>query len=411
VLPKDIDRAGAENRRVRLRTAVRGFEDWKYIIEFPQNSDEFSADILNRIQTEADKLRSLLERNEEIIVLFEGFAAKNEPLDTRLAFDRAYKVKKAFEKEFGEAFVRQYGDRLFVYANEEERAEKGKVVLSISGESLIYRPLEGPLAASGYDIEEGQANFVKIGADVAAGVDSFKVSIVDENGNVFRVLDKGTGEIPSGVPWDWKDSEGNLLDPNKAYFAKLEIKDKLGQRATAYSDTVRVNVTKRQEQVETLIIVQFTFDEKISESKFLESRVEYIARKFIEKALEPKKHLTAVVGGHTDVIGLQSRNRQLSMERAAKEEAVLRQHLIYMLGLKNNSELNAWLRAHNTTLTSKGFTDSKPYVITKWEEGQMTRVKIGDNQLPEGRTINRRVVIEFEMEKYGEEKPTREPTP
>jgi len=167
------------------------------------------------------------------------------------------------------------------------------------------------------------------------------------------------------------------------------------------SDPIAVDVTRRQQQMETLVIVEFAFDEKISESGFLESRVEYVARRFIEKALEPKDKLTAVVSGHTDIIGMDHRNRQLAQVRAQKEEENLRRYLIYLLGLGNNAELNTWLRAHNTTLASRGFSDSEPYIITKWEDNQLVEKKIGNNDVPEGRTINRRVVIDFIMEKEG----------
>jgi len=411
ILPEDVDRVNAENRRVEIKASLKGFEDWKYVINFDRNSKTFNPQTLEEIKPEATKLKTLLERNRELILLFEGFNSKDEGPNEELAFARAFNVKKAFEDAFGADFVRMYGDRLFVRGNTARLVDRGKVELGLSGESMIYRPREGSMAASGYELDENQTNFLRITSEVEAGVDSFRVSIVDSKGNTFRVLAEGVGEIPTGIPWDWKDAEGNLINPNEVYFCKLEIKDRLGQRAVAYSDTIKVEVTKRQQQVETLIIVQFTFDEEISESKFLESRIEYIARKFIEKAMEPKKSLTAVVSGHTDVIGFDYRNRELSIERAKKEEGNLRRYLIYLLGLKDNAELNLWLKRHNTTLTYKGYADTKPYVITKWQNNQMEEVQIGNDELPEGRTINRRVVIEFYMEKEGPEKAQPQPTP
>jgi hypothetical protein len=257
------------------------------------------------------------------------------------------------------------------------------------------------MAAKGYELNNEQVNFVKITSDVEAGVDTYTVSIIDKDGNPFRVLATGHGEIPSGVPWDWKDANGNLIDPTGEYYCKLDIRDRLGQTFVTQSDPIKVEVTKRLQQMETLVIVEFAFDEKISESAFLESRVEYVARRFIEKALEPKKSLSAIVSGHTDVIGMDFRNRELSIERAKKEEENLRRYLIYLLGLGNDTELNGWLRAHNTTLEYKGYADAVPYIITKWKDDKLVEENIGDNKNPEGRTINRRVVIDFIMEKEG----------
>ncbi len=404
-MPEDIPRAMAENRRVQLVTRVRGFEDWKPIIYFDKGSDQVKTSSLSELRSRADDIRRVMERNPEVIFQMEGFVSKDEVKNqsqwVKLSFDRAFRVKQKMGEILGDDFMQRFSKRLFIKGNTDRYADRGQVNIKIDGEGLIYRPLEGKMAAKGYELNQKQVNFVHITSDVEAGVDTYTVSIVDRDGKPFRILAAGSGKIPEGAPWDWKDSDGNLIDPNGEYFCKLEIRDRLGQTFTTLSDPITVEVTKRQQQMETLVIVEFAFDEKISESGFLESRVEYVARRFIEKALEPKKSLTAVVSGHTDVIGMDYRNRELSIERAKKEEENLRRYLIYILGLADNSELSAWLRAHNTTLTYKGYSDKDPYVITKWVDNKLVEEKIGNDDLPEGRTINRRVVIDFITEKQG----------
>ncbi|RKZ34783.1 hypothetical protein DRQ33_01365 [bacterium] len=410
-MPEDRPLAEAENRRVEIRTYVEGFEDWEPTVFFDRNSSKVASNALQTLRAEADRIREVMERNPEVIFLIEGFVTENESNPTKLSFDRAYNIKKALGDILGESFVKRFSRRIFIRGNTDTYADRGKARIGISGESLIFRPMEGRWSAKDYELQEDQTNFVKITSHVEAGVDSYRVSIIDDEGNTFCVLAQGTGSIPSGVPWNWRDENGNLINPKKQYYVKLEIKDRLGQRFSTKSDPISVNVQKRQQEIETLIIVQFVFDEKTSESKFLESRVEYIARKFIEKALEPKKSLVAEVGGHTDVIGMDFRNRELSIFRAEKEYHNLRQYLIYLLGLSGGAELDKWLREHNTVLTYKGYADAKPYVITKWQEGELIKKKIGENTIPEGRTINRRVVIEFYMEKEGEKKATKEEVP
>ncbi|MCD6418915.1 conjugal transfer protein TraF [bacterium] len=410
-LPEDRARAEAENRRVEMRTYVEGFQDWEPTMFFNKNSAEIDVNALQTLKSEAQRIRQVMERNPEVIFLIEGLVSADEKNPVKLAFDRAYNIKKALGDILGEDFVKQFSRRIFIRGNTNRYVDRGKARIGISGESLIFRPMEGKWAAKDFELQQDQTNFVKITSHVEAGVDSYTVKIVDENGNTFRVLAQGSGNIPSGVPWDWRDENGNLINPRDKYYVQMDIKDRLGQRFTTRSEPISVNVTKRQQEIETLIIVQFVFDEPTSESKFLESRVEYIARKFIEKALEPKKKLIAEVGGHTDVIGMDFRNRELSISRAKKEYENLRQYLIYLLGLGSEAELDKWLTQHKTTLTYKGFADSKPYIITKWQEGELVRKKIGENTLPEGRTINRRVVIEFYMEKEGQKKATREEVP
>lgn len=403
--PQDVPLAMAENRRVQMVTRVRGFEDWKPVIFFDKSSDRVEATSLNDLRSRAAQVKEIMERNPEVIFQMEGFVSSgevaNRSKEVDLSFDRAFRVKQRLGEILGEDFVQKYGKQLFIRGNTDTYADRGKVEVAIDGEGLIYRPLEGRMAAKGYELNNDQTNFVHITSDVEAGVDTYTVLIVDSDGKVFRILSAGTGSVPSGAPWDWKDAEGNLISPDQEYFCKLEIKDRLGQTFTTVSEPIAVNVSKRQQQLETLVIVQFSFDEKISESGFLESRVEYVARKFIQKALEPKKKLTAVVSGHTDIIGMEHRNRELSIDRARKEEENLRRYLIYLLGLGDNNELNAWLRAHNTTLSYQGYSNREPYEITKWVNNELVEETIGNNEVPEGRTVNRRVVIDFIMEKEG----------
>ncbi len=403
-LVEDKPLAEAENRRAYMYAKVKGFEDWKPVIYFDKNSSEVDMEALKILRGEADRIKEVMENNPEIIYLVTGFGGENEKRTEILAFDRAFNIRKSLENILGPEFINRFNRRIFIHANTDVQAQQGKATICISGEGLLFRPIEGKWAAKDYEYLAEQMNFVVIKSNVEAGVDSYCVAIVEDNGDVFRVLSMGSGNIPEGVPWDWRNEDGNLISPDREYRVRLDIVDRLGQKITRFSEPIRVNVNKIQRELETLILVQFLFDARKSESVFQESRVEYIARRFIQKALEPKKIMLVEVAGNTDIIGMNFRNRELAKERAKKEYQNIRMYLMYLLGLSSDSELNAWLSRHNTRFTYKGYGPDKPYVITRWRDNELIKKEIGNNINPEGRIINRRVTIEFYTEKRIQEK-------
>ena len=113
--------------------------------------------------------------------------------------------------------------------------------------------------------------------------------------------------------------------------------------------------------------------------------------------------------GHTDILGAKSRNDQLSLERAKIQTDRIKKYLSFYLGLENQDELENWLKKHDVTLTYKGYGDSRAYIpnnyenqfisskgpdlITKKDRPEMDNslYLFGNNSLPEGRIINRRV--------------------
>jgi len=77
----------------------------------------------------------------------------------------------------------------------------------------------------------------------------------------------------------------------------------------------------------------------------------------------------------------------------------------YLLNLKTDAELDKWLKDHQVELRAKGFGEREPYTIRRWNSKtkQAEIVTIGDNGYPEGRTVNRRVILEMKSQKLPEE--------
>jgi hypothetical protein len=64
-----------------------------------------------------------------------------------------------------------------------------------------------------------------------------------------------------------------------------------------------------------------------------------------------------------------------------------------ILSLPSESALDTWMAENEITLKSVGYGDKMPYTLDLWVGGELREVEVGDNSRPEGRNINRRVLI------------------
>ena len=124
--------------------------------------------------------------------------------------------------------------------------------------------------------------------------------------------------------------------------------------------------------------------------------MEAVAKRLIELAEHEPGALTVAVTGHTDIIGLHRRNMELSKQRAEREYRNLRVYLRHLLNLSSDAELDKWLADRKVKIITEGYGPERPYVLKKMkEDGSIEEKLLGDNKLPEGREINRRVLVEF----------------
>lgn len=398
VIAKDRKMMQTENRRVEMTAWFMPGKEFLVKVPFfgtstqPENTEDLARFIAD--------MRALMDRNEEVIILVEGYALKGDEEAADLAFSRAANTARWLKQKLGQ----EYEQRVYIHQGFEVSAPKNEVWVFPNPEGVIFRPKVADRVLEDYSIMGSEENLVNVDAEVDAGVDSFAISIVDDAGNTVRMLAAGKGQVPKGIAWDWRDEAGMLLDFDEKYFAKLQIWDKMGEQLVTTSDTMAIEISKQGKRIESLVIVIFAFNEDEPQSKFLESRIEYVARRLIYRAEKGQYKLIATVAGHTDSIGPEYANIALSKKRAERELMRIRKYMKYLLNFTSDEQLDKWLDEHNVTLKAKGYGEREPYVIRRWNSklkmGQ--RVTIGENEYPEGRTVNRRVLLEMKSEKLPE---------
>jgi len=390
------DKVAAENRRTEIGSQILDFPDSILICCVNYRVGEIEIPPEGKIEVESSMrlTKELLDNNRDIIILFHGMSTEEDGADWERAFDRGVNVRNYA----GQLVSRQTVNKMMVFASAPDTADMVAIVMS--GDAVAYRPKGSARAAQGFQVAARERNEVKLGEITCdAGVDSYYIAIVDEFLDEFKYLAAGHGFPPAAIPWDWHGNEGEPPEPNKEYFARMYIKDNVGQILDVKSEPVKIKVT-REEKRQELILVNFTFGGTFPQSPYLEGRMERIASDFIEKAVQRKTVFKVIVGGHTDIIGTPEVNQRLSLNRAKRESRNLRRMLISLLRIKGDTELDIWLAEHNVSIDVKGFGYSKPYKIRVWDRGYFRDILMGDNEYPEGRFVNRRVALEYEIIKH-----------
>lgn len=393
VILRDRQMMHEENRRVEITAWFETGSD--FLARTTVRTDgTFNQDDLLRWMPH---INQLLSNNEEVIIICEGHTSVKDKSAGDIAFENAAKIANWLKEQVGSRFA----ERIYVHQSITDEIPTNEVWVFPTPEGVVYRPREADRVLEVDSLIGEEENLVTISAEVDAGVDSFSVSIINTEGKTVRTLAEGKGQIPKGLAWDWTDETGTLLDFDEKYFAKLQVWDKMGEQLVTHSDTMAIEIVKTGKRIEALIIVMFLFNQDNPQSKFLESRIEYVARKLIHRAQKEQAQIIATVTGHTDSIGPEYANLSLSTNRANQELNNIKRYLKYLLRLDSEADVDKWLEERHVTIRAKGFGESKPYTIYCWDPTTHTSVKyaLGNNHLPEGRILNRRVMLEIESQK------------
>jgi len=380
-----------ENRRTQLIVTIPSLTEVEQVIEFTEGQTNKTVDFSAQAMT----YKSILERNPDVMLLLEGYATKNEgPKYLEPAFIRAGNLKEQVKK-----VVPFYlWDRIFAWGADREAVEKPYVRISLIADGIIYKPFEGRRIPKGVTVEN-PTNFVEYSVKADNAITSHRAELLELSGEKAKQLTVGDGDPPGGMPWDWKVDDGKYLQAGKYYVGHISVTDELGAVGEAYSETLLVDQIDKVLGIETMLIVVFAFDKDEAISPYYHSRMEAVARRLIQLAEHEPGALTVAVTGHTDIIGLERRNRELSGERSDRELANLKVYLQHLLNLSNEKAVDKWLKDRSVTLIDEGHGPDKPYTLKKMkDDGTIEEKLLGENELPDGRTINRRVLVEFRSE-------------
>ncbi len=390
IVPQGVVRAeelvAEENRRAEIRVEYPGTKDVFAEYSLPLGQTEVPGDI----QFD-DSTLAILKRNDDAMLLIEGGFAVGE--DSVAGLSRAEALREK---------LMNYDPTILPGKIRLVPGWEGPTVRAVfSGEGLIWSPTLSLPSIVGYqDIDPENVNIqVTPTGFKGVSVDSSRVDIISPGGNFIRNVFCGRGLPPKNVRWDWKDEGGHLLTPDS--WARIRgIVYIAGQpliyRSEGKQGRMKVSVRNIIRRISKLLVVQFVFDEAAPTSHFLESRLDGLAYDIIIQAKNDRRP-GAQLAGHTDAIGTQPYNQQLSERRANRELKVLRLYMMHHLGIAKPAELDSWLAGEDATIGSTGYGATRPYTVQSISASGLS-VVLGDNETSRGRTVNRRVTVEYSVD-------------
>ncbi len=392
VLPKDVELIQEENRVVEMEVKL---EVPTQLGTYYYEPDEYrpSREARENLESKIKEVIPLFMENSDLYVIFEGFTAADEKENRGTAYLRAVNFRDMALDWVPDWMMR----RMLVLCSEGDE-EKPRVETYITGDAIIFRPHGTSL--SGESLEFGDLGMTDITIDTIISetqIDSHAVAIREEGSDQpFAVVHAGEGRPPRTVAWNWFGDRGQAPDPEKTYFAEVFVRDEFGQTVSNMSNPIDIKVDEQEERKE-LFLINFNFGKSLATSEYLEARVENLAQNLLDrvKYLGPNARIEATVIGHTDIVGSDKRNRELSWERAEKEYHTLLHGLMTILDLETEEQVLKWLGDHRVKLSYEGRSYREPMVISRFREGYWHKELIGNNEFPEGRLVNRRVVLEI----------------
>jgi len=345
---------------------------------------DYSAMDKSRLENTIEEAIDYLEKNPMAVLVVRA-SEKETNLDEALS--RAYSLKQ----EIIRSMPSELSDR--VLASSTDEAPPNFMDVGVSGEGILYKPREIHSALN-FKPEEPEECLIKNKVDAPAGIKRWEMYLQDEEGDRFWSIASGEGVISKEILWDWCGPQGGLVPFDEEYKVCLEVEDSLGQKSIGCSsDRIDAEIIELEERTDIMLLVQFSFDAPAAQSRYLQDRLEDVARKIIQSGMRENTALVAELQGHTDFIGGERRNLELSRERAETIYERLTAYMQVILNLQPRESLENWLEKNRVEISTQGFADKNPYNIEIWKQGELNNVVIGSNDTPEGRNINRRVII------------------
>ena len=299
-----------------------------------------------------------------------------------------------FAEEFRKSLPEELARRAYI-RGERAVGEPLNISLKLTADGIFYNPPKRKKLRKDFEVDP-EFNRVSLQTKFEGELkpEKFNVTIIDDQGNSITKL--AGGKKPGrSFSWDWKLPDGSFADPERTYFAILSATDEAGQTAVDTAEALHVEIKNREELSERFILVQFIFGGTKSEAEYNDARLQRMAKRILARIKRTDSPKKIIVAGHTDNVGVKAGNERLSQRRAEKQLNNLKRYFILYEKLKGTKDLNDFLTVHRTQIIPKGYSDSKPYHINRWQGENLTEILYGDNRTPAGRIANRRVEIEF----------------
>lgn len=356
---EQLDMINAENRRAEMLVSISPARriDLELI---PSDLDLF-----------ADALTPLLTRNPDIELSIRGNVQ-----DAGSIFEMQAELENALQSK--------YADQIYTVLNANATTH-----VALTADRILFRPRLAERMTV-YDRSMRKLKITIVPKELPES--HYIVSIVDSLGNTSARLFEGR-ELPGEIEWDWQDSTGELISPGESYRLAIDC-DGYGRIESNEMIEAKINGSTTIDS--KLLIVQFVFDESRAQSEYLENRLQQAVSMIVESAAEKHDSIHVVVSGHTDIIGSQRRNDELSSERAKREYYRIRRYLMHQLELPSEDDIDVWLSNNKITMDWHGAGSDVPFVVKDVSAYYEDVILIGDNSTPEGRSYNRRVIIEIE---------------
>ncbi|GEM_PF-1813011 len=364
-----------ENRRAEIAVKMPN-------LRFTINAvEEFDSALATLIATQLERF---LRRNPLATITIRAFGEDTNIVE---GLNEALRLKEKLANFLEPDIV----DRVLVGAP--KPALKKGIEIVLLGEGILYKPREEYSTLSFFPEKLPECTLT-IHGESRLEIASWRLYLFDTTGQPLWEIDKGKGPPAEQILWNWRGPDGDLLPFGKRFILCLEIYDELGQKVSyCLPEKIGIEVSRFKIRTDRLLLIQFTYDAPAPQSKYLQDRLEEIARDIVERGRREDISLDIEIQGHTDVIGGKRRNLELSDERALAVERLLRVYLLNILGFPDKEALERWMVDNGVAIASKGYADEEPYALSLWSDGELERVIIGQNDTPEGRSINRRVII------------------
>lgn len=236
-----------------------------------------------------------------------------------------------------------------------EELQRAEVLVDPRFEEAILAPIMS--FKKEIDALPRACSFIVSAVAPGAGLAGWSLALLAEQDTVDVI--RGRGRVADTLTWDWR------FDPDRrtSFWRELRYTLRLYDRSGQVFDTPARTITGRQAKMEELRIekipiILFGFDDDRVDlaSPRLRKKLQQIAGK-----LNAEPSATCSLYGHTDEIGEEEHNAQLSARRANNVLAEL-----------------VRLGVNRSRLSSAGYGERRP---------------LADNRLPEGRMLNRRVEV------------------